>query len=306
MATGWKKAIEVLVASSGLPSVLTHLKRPSTAILAYHNIVPHGEKVAGDKSLHIDQSTFGEQLDFLQERGVFQPLDAMMRSVDASESRLRVVVTFDDAYRGTMTAGVEELEKRGIPATVFVPTNLLGTKGFWWDRLSPADSAGLDPSIRSLALTVMRGEGARILSWAESNGQSTTEMPEHAMPVSEEELLNPSLYEGMTFGAHTASHPNLAELSEPEVRIELAVCKRWLVARTDRYIDWVAFPYGLHNDAVARAASEIFIGALRVDGGLSRRRGRWKDLDSLPRLNVPRGLTLDGLALRLAGIQSQR
>jgi peptidoglycan/xylan/chitin deacetylase (PgdA/CDA1 family) len=303
VASGWKRAAEVLLAKSGAVSAIRKGSSPSTLILAYHNIVPAGEAAAGDLSLHLDQEVFGNQLDLLMSCGEVITLAEGATRTSSSGDGLRIVITFDDAYRGAMTAGVAELQKRDLPATVFVPTGLVGTDGFWWDRLGAGSGTGLELRIREEGLTLHRGDGDRILQWAKSVGLTIAAMPGHSKPVSERELLHPLLYGGITYGAHTWSHANLAELTQTEAHAEMKTSKEWLVSRTDRYVDWLAYPYGLHSASAATIAGELFVGALRVDGGLYERRGsKTSPPHTIPRVNVPRDLTLEGLSLRLAGL----
>ncbi len=304
MATGWKRAAEILLTRGGAAAVAGHRTAPRAAVLAYHNIVPTGEPAAGDVSLHVDQTVFARHLDWIQAHATVVPLDALLDASRSSRGRgLYVAITFDDAYRGTMTAGLHELVARGLAATVFVPPGLLGTEGFWWDRLAPTGDAPLDPRLRSHALDKLHGLDARIIPWALDQGIALQELPDHARPVTRQELTGGSLPEGITLGAHTWHHANLTSLSGGDAESEMRRSKEWLVSETDAYIDWLAYPYGLWSTAVADGASRIFEGALRVDGGLAVRRGERASGDYLvPRINVPRGMSLEGLALRLSGL----
>jgi hypothetical protein len=80
-----------------------------------------------------------------------------------------------------------------------------------------------------------------------------------------------------------------------------------LAERTDRFTNWLAYPYGLVGDGAQRAAEMIFDGALLVAGGPSERDGRRVGFPyRVPRINVPRGLTIEGLAMRIAGLLADR
>jgi peptidoglycan/xylan/chitin deacetylase (PgdA/CDA1 family) len=305
VASRWKRLIEVGLAGTGVASVLSRLRTPTSIVLAYHNIVPTGQPVSGDSSLHVDQETFAAQLEFLDSHATIVPLDQIRPGPHIPGRDIRVAVTFDDAYRGAMTAGLEELAKRGLPATVFVSPGLLGSEGFWWDRLTVDSSSALPDGVRDHALNHSRGIATEVLSWARREGYGVGSPPAHATPVTESELLDSDLYDGLTVGAHTWSHPNLAALSEIEAVTEMTRSKEWLASRTARYVDWLAYPYGLHSPSVVKSASLIFEGALRVEGGAAERRGRWvASPHTMPRVNVPRGLSIEGLALRIAGLLS--
>lgn len=297
MATGWKRWIEMGLVRGGLPRLALRRRSRDVAILAYHNIVPTGESVAGDRSLHVDQADFARQLDLILQYAEVIPLSDI--DVPSSGSRLRVVITFDDAYRGAMTAGLAELERRGLPSTVFVPTGLMGGKGFWWDLLSKDDQP-LDPGVRAHVLRELKGDGVRAVRWARERGYSIATLPDHALPISEDELLHVD-HDRLSLGAHSVTHANLTELLEHDLRTELLESKRWLEERTPRYVDWLAYPYGHTDASVARVALEVFEGAVRVDGGVIDGVNR-PHRGQIPRINVPRGLTLDGLLLRLSGL----
>ena len=182
---------------------------------------------------------------------------------------------------------------------MFVPTGLLGGEGFWWDLLA-VDGEPLEPAVRDHVLEQLQGDGSRAVAWAREQGHPIADLPGHALPLTENELLDLES-EGLTLGAHTVSHANLPVLAESEVRNELLESRRWLEQRTSRYVDWLAYPYGQYDDRVARVAGEVFEGALRVDGGLIVR-SKPTPPHRVPRINVPRGLTPDGLLLRLSGL----
>jgi hypothetical protein len=61
----------------------------------------------------------------------------------------------------------------------------------------------------------------------------------------------------------------------------------------------LAYPYGISSPEVERAAKAVgYMAAFRVHGGWMKRADtRW----SLPRFNVPAGLSRAGFRLRLAG-----
>ena len=67
MARGWKRLAEWALVRSRVPARLQARRPHSTVIIAYHNIVPKGERAAGDLSLHVDQDVFSQQLSILMD-----------------------------------------------------------------------------------------------------------------------------------------------------------------------------------------------------------------------------------------------
>ena len=300
MASGWKAYLERGLVGLGLHRRALRRLAPSAVVLAYHNIVPRGERPAGDLSLHLDQADFADQLDVLAETHDVVPLEAL--AAPWTSDRPRAVITFDDAYRGALTAGLEELERRDMPSTVMVAPGILGT-ATWWDALSLPDQPGLAPELRRHALEVLQGRGGRILDWARDEGLPMAELPDHALPATAEEVIEAGRRGKTALGVHTWGHPNLAVLTEAECADEYDRSRAWLEERAPRFSDWLAYPYGLHAPPAVTAARERFVGTLLIEGGLAWRRGRPMAGDAgTPRINVPRGLSPAGLRLRLGGV----
>jgi len=273
----------------------------SRLVLAYHNIVPHGELPCGDRSLHLSQLDFAAQLEILQREVDVVPLTELLEP-GAEGPRPRVAITFDDAYRGAITAGVEELRKRSLPATIFVPPAFLGGRSFWWDAAADPVS-GLSRAARTHALESCAGQDDLIRTWAASAGLPLQAPPAHAVAASEEELQRAIEYPGLSIGSHTWSHPNLTRLTDAELAEELTRPLGWLRARFPRVIPWLTYPYGLTDSRVERATEQAgYEAALRVDGGWF---GPSPARFSLPRFNVPAGLSAAGFRLRLAGLFCQ-
>jgi peptidoglycan/xylan/chitin deacetylase (PgdA/CDA1 family) len=134
-----------------------------------------------------------------------------------------VAITFDDGYRSVLEHGFPVLSEFAFPATVFVPTSLVGLS-------APMSWPGID-----------KWEG----------GSHEDEL----RPMTWDELRR-LRDEGWEIASHTRTHPKLPELADADLHIELAesreVCSRELGA-TCRSI---AYPYGEVDDRVARAAGE--------------------------------------------------
>jgi peptidoglycan/xylan/chitin deacetylase (PgdA/CDA1 family) len=267
------------------------------AILAYHNVVPDGVAPAGDDSLHLPISAFARQLDFLQTYCDVLPLDRVLEP--AASRRLAIAITFDDGYRGALTLGAAELARRNLPATVFVPPGLLGNRSFWWDDL--ADPVhGLEDALRARALGECRGVEAEVRAAFPNRSPG---YPPSMRSGSEAELRRAVEDTGFRLGAHSWSHPNLAVFETADLERELARPLAWLRAEfADAVIPWMAYPYGLSSPAVEKAAAAAgYSHGLLATGGTFRR-GALRKPFGVPRVNVPAGVSLDGFALRLAGV----
>jgi peptidoglycan/xylan/chitin deacetylase (PgdA/CDA1 family) len=293
-----KRRAERALSSSGVGWVMRGRVRGKCLILAYHGIIPEGVDPAGERALFIPQRDFAMQLDALTELVDVVPLNQID---EAGDGRPRVAITFDDAYRGAVTVGLEELAKRRLPATIFVAPARLNGHVFWWDALAHWHGR-LDDAIRGFALNEFRGSDERVRGWAAAAALPALDrLPPYAQTASAAELRAGLALGGITVGSHTWSHANLAALSATEVEAELEQSREWLRAEFGgKAIDWLAYPYGLASAEARRVAAKSgYRGALGIAGG-------WHKASEVspfarPRLCVPAGVSISGFRARLLG-----
>ena len=91
------------------------------------------------------------------------------------------------------------------------------------------------------------------------------------------------------------------------MRGELTSSLEWLHAWfPETTIPWLSYPYGFWSESVSEIAAEAgYAAAVRVEGGWVASGGAPSPY-AIPRLNVPFGMSVNGLSLRLAGIAAGR
>jgi peptidoglycan/xylan/chitin deacetylase (PgdA/CDA1 family) len=129
-----------------------------------------------------------------------------------------VALTFDDGFQNFAEVAAPELARLGFPATVFLVTGYCGRSNDW-----PGQWSG----IPRLAL----------MSWPAIEDLSRA---------------------GLSFGAHTATHPDLSRLAESAARDEVLGSKRCLEDRLGRPVEAFAYPYGCASGPVRRLVAEHF------------------------------------------------
>lgn len=294
-----KSALEVTLVTSGAAGLVRRLRGLDSVILAYHNIVPDGVVPSGDQSLHLPLELFRRQLDRLTRTHQVVSLPALFSP--NSGGAPRAAITFDDAYLGAVTLGVEEAVRRGLPVTVFVAPGILGGRSVWWDELADPMSGEVPDERRQYCLEKLGGEETRVLTWARDQGLPLREAPAHLRTALEGQVAQIAALAGVTLGSHTWSHPNLTRLPAEALRRELEEPWAWLRKRFPSAIPWIAYPYGLADLRVAAAAAAAgYAGGLLVAGGASRSHA--VPAYDLPRLNVASGLSPRGLLLRTSGL----
>jgi peptidoglycan/xylan/chitin deacetylase (PgdA/CDA1 family) len=294
-----KRAAEYVLLHGGVARAARGRMRGRSLVLAYHNVVPDGERPVGETSLHIPQRRFAEQLDALQHWCRVVPITDVLTDQDGEP---RAAITFDDAYLGAVTTGIAEVARRGLPATIFVATGRLEGNAFWWDSLAPAGGEW-KVHRRTHALQECRGVQEAVEEWmASEHGASPARLPPHACAARLPDLEAALQHPGITLGSHTVRHPNLTCLAAAELQHELQESKSWLEERFGgAAVPWLAYPYGITTEEVAAAAAALgYAGAFRVSGGWLPRQSPARY--ELPRLNVPSRLSSDGFALRISGL----
>lgn len=184
-------------------------------VLCYHAVSPDWPA-----ALSIRPAVLEEQLTFLSERG-YRGVPASEALDDPSAGRL-VAITFDDAYRSVLELAKPILDRLGMRASVYVPTD-------WPDRDGPMSWPGIDHWVGG-----PHEHELGCLGWDELRGLAD---------------------EGWEVASHTCSHPRLAELaSESEIAAELTASRAACEERLGRPCRSIAYPYGSYDERVIEAA----------------------------------------------------
>lgn len=170
--------------------------------------------------ISVSPALFAAQMAQLHGTGVrVVPLDEMFALPTGQETdRARVALTFDDGFANFFDHGWPVLRHYGFPATVFLVTDHCGSDNDW-----PSQPAEV--------------ERRALLTWSQVRALSA---------------------EGVSFGCHTRSHPDLTRLSLPEIDDELSNSKSAIESAVGKPVTTLAYPYGAFDPAVRARAAEYF------------------------------------------------
>ena len=112
-------------------------------IMMYHNV----SYAENPKLNTVSPENFEFQMSFLREHNYrVLSLDELVEKIKKGQkiSRKSVVVTFDDGYEDNYAYAFDILKKHEIPATIFIPSDLIGTKGFLkWSQIKEMFENGI-------------------------------------------------------------------------------------------------------------------------------------------------------------------
>ena len=288
--------------AGGAPRAARGGPRDSLVVLTYHNIVERAEDAArGEATLHVDRATVAEHLDLLRETHDVVSLADVLSGARSFSDRPRALITFDDAYHGAMTIGVDELVRRRMVATFFVTPGFCDGRTFWWDELAGGYGGVMPSTVRHSALVEHRGIEVRVRAWIDRDALRTGTPSDVMRCSTARELKDAARAPGITFGAHSWSHPALSAIDSSMLADELRRPLIWLRESFDNSLPALAVPYGLsssHVESEARRHGYIVV--------FTGRRG-WVPSPivapfALPRQNVPAGIPRHSFLLRSSGV----
>ncbi len=306
-----------LVDRSGFRRAVEFQARHRIAILCYHSIVDGPlPKRAARAGLHLHQSAFVEQMEYLARHFEVMPLASALTGLSdgsvfaARRTRPAVVITFDDGYANNLHVAGPVLDRLGLPATVFLVTRLLGDPHpFWWDEVNlvlgeagrvrgpdstagPLDLTTPDALERTSgrvrdALMTMPLPGRRPL--LDLIGEVASAKPSEAIrdllrPLRREELAD--FPPRITFANHTATHRVLDLIDPDAVSWEVSTAANDLdqFAPTRFVPHILCYPRGASGVAVQNVATEA---GCRWGLGLATGGKRTVGLESQT-INLPR------------------
>jgi peptidoglycan/xylan/chitin deacetylase (PgdA/CDA1 family) len=271
---------------SGLLKVLSgrlsFRKKGPLTILAYHRIARYpgrADHQYDDDLISATQDNFDKQISWLKRYYEIVTFE-QLKHLETSANHL--IVTFDDGYRDNYDLAYPILKKHGVKATIFLATGYIGAKElFWWDEIaymvkktsvlnftvtleqdykynlgSEANKRFAISSLAKLAKRVSNDNRLRLLD--QIRKALEVRIPDGIssdMILSWAQILEMSS-NGIEFGAHSVTHPILANMSETEARHEIEYSKKNIECVTGKKVTVFSYPVGGH-DKFSAATREL-------------------------------------------------
>lgn len=299
-------------------------------VLAYHSVVDDVRRHIGRAQIQnlVSTAMFERQLDWVGRRYQFVSLDEIGRRIKARAvgGRPIAAVTFDDGYVGVYQQAFPLLQRKGIPAGIFLVTETVGRPHLHlYDKLYLLLQHAL-PALRHSRerfkmlletkdvdagpvnrvpplddpFVVMRwlftGLTQHKLRRTIEALETVAHIEDGAYPDLQSltwEMVHTLAGAGWTVGSHTQTHPLLTEESPRRVINQAVGSLRTLQEKLGRPVEHFAYPDGRYNPAVVSAVAHA--GYRFAYGTCLHRDPRY------PQLTIPRKLMWERTSLNAAG-----
>lgn len=256
--------------------------KPSFLILMYHRIIQKEEEKKGiQEGMYVKQDTFEKHIRFLKKYFRIITLaecPIFDRKVARLDDRPFCIITFDDGWYDFYHYAFPVLRTYQVPATVFLPTDYIGTeKWFWTDRLAylfyqkdnltdSSDSLSREKYLTGSiiqqimelkgpynsrlekAIALLKGypidEIENTLLKLSTMWHRDLQIPDRAF-MSWEEIKEMAQSGLIHYGSHTVNHKILTTLKDQEVQDELVKSKERLIM--ERVVDPSFIPFCYPN-----------------------------------------------------------
>jgi peptidoglycan/xylan/chitin deacetylase (PgdA/CDA1 family) len=294
MSRSWIKARAAgFLSGSGIDKVVGALSghRKMPLVIGYHRVV---EDFASSVEMSIPSMLVSlrmleRHLDWIGRRFQFVSLDelgARLCSGDRLDKPI-AAITFDDGYRDFYSHALPLLKKKGIPAAVFVVTDLVGTttvqthdklylmlmRRFGDQKVKSIDIGellhglgislpnGMVPAMATPFLTTRmlleflpQADMQRVLTMLDS-GVSISEGTFNPLYSLTWEMLNGIRRAGITVGSHTRTHILMTNESRQKVLDEVVGSREELEKRLGTSVQHFVYPDGAFNRSSVNAVA---------------------------------------------------
>ena len=335
-----------MVLSSLLKSIgyvaekFNHYKKDHFLILMYHRVVYSSETENHvEPGMYVEPETFQGQIGFLKnlfEIISFRDLYLKMFHKEPCNQRTKplCILTFDDGWHDFYEYVFPILLDHGVPATVFLPTDYIGTNNlFWTDRFTYMFVRFKYIMKNKIDIKKSKNELINRLENLDGNKETILGKAINILKEYPNNIIEETLYELknrwnidkdisgpafltweevdvmsksgiVSFGSHTASHKILTLLTEGEAWNELIKSKQTLCIRKVVDSNFIPFcyPNGYWNEKTAKLVENAgYSIAVTTDKGWNRYDS---GLFSLKRIGIHQDMTItdEMMICRILGI----
>jgi peptidoglycan/xylan/chitin deacetylase (PgdA/CDA1 family) len=295
MIRGWIKTGAARVMSqTGMDKVVGALSgyRNVPMVIGYHRVVEDFASSAemSIPSMLVSLRMLERHLDWIGHRFQFVSLDELGARLDSGDGLETPIaaITFDDGYRDFYSHALPLLKKKGVPAAVFVVTDLVGTtnvqihdklylllmRRFGEREMRPTDMAELlhrlgislpDGTVAVTATTPFLATRLLLEALSQADMQRVLSALELEVSISQDtfkpfysltwEMLAEIRRVGITVGSHTRTHVLMTNESRQKVMDEVVGSREELEKRLGTGVQHFVYPDGAFNASSVNAVA---------------------------------------------------
>src|SRR2546428_980070 len=284
---------------------LDAVARKSPHIVAYHRVVDRldAHRDFALPAMEVTAAMLEKHLDWLGKHFEIVSLDDLTAKLNGrARSKPLAAVTFDDGYSDVFYNAFPMLKRKGIPAGIFVVTDLIGTNRVpLHDRLYAVLSHARLQNSFSTTQKVLRNHDyddvLTIIDSLDPDSEILSNVPAALHPLTWE-MLEDMRDAGMTIGSHSKTHAFLTNENPERAQQEAQGSRTVLQQKLGVEADFFAYPGGAFNatvvEAVHKAGYRLAFTICRHQDArfpslTIRRRGLWERscIDRLGRFSPP-------------------
>lgn len=300
------KRLACAVAAVAAPAVWRFQKSPRLLVLMYHRVLPpdHPDRRTEQPGMYVSPRTLAMHLEMLRQQGFeLTHLDDWLRAAAGGQPlpARACAITFDDGWRDNFDHAYPVLKQAGAPATIYLVTDLVGTRySFWPNALARILAArGLD--VARIDAEIMRYKSSHSDEQmhalvAEMGGTQAGDRD--LMSWDEIRAMQAG---GVRFGSHTRRHTRLVDgTDEITLRDEVLGSRATLERELGSAPQTFCYPNGDTSvDAVALVKS-AYSGAVTTRSGWH---APGADAHLIRRIGVHEDISADqaGFVARISG-----
>jgi peptidoglycan/xylan/chitin deacetylase (PgdA/CDA1 family) len=273
---------------------LAHLARACLAgrasILRYHSVSTQadGTHYCLDPGLAVTPLDFDRQCAYLKAHYQVISLDEMVTRVATGRALppRAVALTFDDGYLDNYTQAFPILSRHGLPATFYVTTGCIDNRSILWTGLlrfvifrtqvpvietqgprafrlpvqTPTERAAAFTELVITMKNIPTTDRLALLESVRQAGRMDDLSPLRSIMMTWDQVRE-MRRAGMSFGAHTVTHPNLPNATPEEARAEITGSRDHLSEQIGERVRHFSYPNGRGSAHLTDAVKDLVRGA---------------------------------------------
>jgi peptidoglycan/xylan/chitin deacetylase (PgdA/CDA1 family) len=268
---------------TGVPATINRHRRVPF-VVCYHRVVErlNATDLFALPAMEISVAMLERHLDWLGRHFRIVSVDDLDRRLEDPRGSLPLAaVTFDDGYSDVFHHALPLLQRKGVPASIFVVTDLVGSEELpvherlhellvrsWSRWTSPRQDlaavlktarlpeAVRDPfsATRLLLQTLTQADIQRVMESLNRIHEKDRVVPNGLRPLTWE-MLATMRDAGMTIGSHSKTHAFLSNESDPRMKEETEMSRQELERGLGVKVRSFAYPGGSFNGNVVQAVA---------------------------------------------------